>query len=245
MLPSCISAVARQMSILRIRSAPHFRHFVTKGFLGFKSPGDLVSSARKAIATSEELQTLLLDCGDASRSLRYADDISNALCRVTDAASAIQNVNIGADWDLACSDALHSTEQHMRALNVDVRIYEKLLSFSKRGLLSQQEENVLSMFLNDFEDALVHLPLQQRLAMQSLLQKESLASESYLEADRCANAHHLMLSPKNLASRLFPSSSSRRISSNFADIMSMLQQTESPTTRSEVSGASERLRSKF
>lgn len=217
-----------------------FRRFATKGFLGFKSPKDLINSARKSIAVSEELQSLLLECNDASKALRYTDDISNALCLVTDAASAIRNVNIGGDWDQASAIAMNSVEEHMRSLNANARIYEKLVSFSKRGLLSETEENVLSSFLHDFEDALVHLPLQQRLCIMNLLQKECVAAENYLEADRHANSQQLSLPssfpPNNLASRLFPSSSPRSISSNYTDVMAALQNTDCAASRSQVRG---------
>ena len=241
MLSTLSSGAARQF-LRRIRLAPKFRKFASKGFLGFKSPGDVIAAARKAIATSEELQALLLDSADAPRSLRYADDISNALCLVADAASGIHNVNIGAQWDDACSLALHSVEQHMRALNVNVRIYEKLLSFSQRGLLSQPEEDVLGLFIRDFEDSLVHLPLQQRLTMQRLLQRESQASEAYLEADRAANADHIQLSTSlpsngNGFLGLFPAASSTQVSANFADVVSLLQQSDSPAARAEVRAA--------
>jgi hypothetical protein len=159
----------RLLSSLRLRPRPnHCRQFSSKAFLGFQSPGDLVRSAHRAIASSEELQLLLLGCDDARRSLRYTDDISNALCLVADAASAIQNVNIGAEWDQACSAALRVVELHMRTLNVNARIYDKLRSFSRRGQLSQAEEAILSLFLRDFEDSLVHLPLQRRETMQVL-----------------------------------------------------------------------------
>jgi len=242
MISSLCNGAARHI-LRRVRLEPtSFRKVSTKGFLGFKSPSDMITCARNAIRSSEELQLLLLDCSDAPRSLRYADDMSNALCLVADAASAIHNVNIGAHWDEACSVALHSIEQHMRSLNVNVRIYEKLLSFSQRGLLSQPEEHVLSLFIKDFEDSLVHLPLQQRLTMQHLLQRESQASEAYLEADRRANADHIRISASSPTKYgtfgLFPSASSTQVSSNFADIVSLLQQSESPTARSEVGAAS-------
>jgi hypothetical protein len=213
----------------------HYCRYSSASFLGFKSPNDLVLSARKAIETSEQLQLLLLDSDDASRSLRYTDDISNALCLVADAASAIQNISIGADWDDACSAAMHSVESCMRSLNVNVRIYEKLLSFSQRGLLSESEESVLGLFVKDFEDSVVHLPLQQRQAMQSLLQRECYAAEAYLASDRSANAQHILISPPKSTFSFPPKSAQgRRVSSNFSEVVSLLQQAEAPAARAEV-----------
>lgn len=215
----------------------HHCRYSFASFLGFKSPKDLVLSAHKAIETSEQLQLLLLDSNDASRSLRYTDDISNALCLVADSASAIQNINIGTDWDDASSAALHTVEQHMRSLNVNVRVYEKLMSFSQRGLLSESEESVLGLFVKDFEDSVVHLPLQQRQTMQSLLQRECYAAEAYLASDRSANAQHILISPPKTPSTFFfppKSAQGRRMSSNFSEVVSLLQQAEAPAARAEV-----------
>lgn len=234
---SRLSGCSASLTFIRcIRSVPHYRPFSSKSFLRFKNPSDLIHSARKAIATSDELQSLLLSCNDAARTLRYADDISNALCLVADTASGIQNSNIGDDWDQACSLATHSIEQHMRSLNINERIYEKLLSFSQRGLLSEGDEHVLGMFIKDFQDSLVHLPLQQRLVMQDFLHRESQAAESYLEADRYANSALITLpSPSHRDSQFFPMASSKPISSaNFSDMVLMLQQSECPDTRSKV-----------
>jgi Zn-dependent oligopeptidase len=233
---SRLSGCSVSLTFIRcIRSVPHYRPFSSKSFLRFKNPSDLINSARKAISTSDELQSLLLSCNDAARTLRYADDISNALCLVADTASGIQNSNIGDDWDQACSLATHSIEQHMRSLNINERIYEKLLSFSQRGLLSEGDEHVLGMFIKDFQESLVHLPLQQRLVMQDFLHRESQAVESYLEADRHANSALITLpSPSHRDSQFFPMASSKPISANFSDMVLMLQQSESPDTRSKV-----------
>ena len=233
---SCLSCCSASLTLIRcIRSVPQYRPFSSKSFLRFKNPTDLIHASRKAIATSDELQSLLLSCNDAALTLRYADDISNALCLVADTASGIQNSNVGDDWDQACSLATHSIEQHMRSLNINVRIYEKLLSFSQRGLLSEGDERVLGMFIKDFQDSLVHLPLQQRLVMQDYLHRESQAAESYLEADRCANAAHITLpSSAHRDSQFFPMASSKRVSPNFSDVVHLLQQSESPDTRSDV-----------
>jgi hypothetical protein len=233
MFSLCSAAPCRRLAVF----APCLRAYASKGFLGFKSPGDLVDCAHEAVLASERLQPLLLGSSDASASLRYADDISNVLCMAADAASGIQNANVSAEWESACSAAVLLVTQHMRCLNVNERIYEKLLSFSGRGVLSPSEESVLCSFIKDYEDSLVHLPLQQRLSMQRLLQRESEASESYLAADRQANSGHISVSSATACDsnfKLFPRAPSRRISANFADIVQLLQQTQSAATRAEV-----------
>ena len=87
------------------------------------------------------------------------------------------------------------------------------------------------MFIKDFQDSLVHLPLQQRLIVHG----ESQAAESYLEADRRANSARITLpSPTHCDSQFFPMASSKPVSANFSDTVLMLQQSESPDTRSKV-----------
>jgi hypothetical protein len=77
---------------------------------------------------------------------------------------------------------------------------------------------------------------------QALLARESDACQSYLDADQRANAQQLQLKNTKSNSPFLPAkflsvqhaASPRRVSSNFSEVVALLQQTECAETRAEV-----------
>ena len=120
---------------------------------------------------------LVTEASSSSRTRKLVsvfDDLSDCLCRVADMADFVRVAHPDEQYSSAAGDACVSISSLVETLNTNTVIYSALKSVLERGDVVPTDEvdrRVAELFLFDFEQSGIHLPVSDRQRFVALSEK--------------------------------------------------------------------------
>ncbi|KAL8429986.1 hypothetical protein ACSSS7_006219 [Eimeria intestinalis] len=135
---------------------------------------------------------------EAKRTVQLLDTLSNALCKVADAAELIRNVHVSAEWRQAGAQVVQDVQQFMSVTNFSDSIYKRLkacepicegsgpkdssVAKTEDEGLTLEEARVLVCMREAMEQQGLHLSPEQKAEHLLLLAKEQEAANACIVA---------------------------------------------------------------
>lgn len=175
------------MKVVRSCRAPTFRTH-SRNFSGRKafginrlnSPQDWALLCNEAIAKSQRIIQDLDKQSQPLEIIKRLDNISEAICNVSDPAELCRNVHPVNEWRNA-ADSVHQTlSNYIHQLNANEKLYQSVTLAHKRLVPSDGEAFVVAKQLaKEFEVLGIHLPKETREEVIHIQQKISNLSNQF------------------------------------------------------------------